>query len=1131
MVEPGKGYTPKKKKSLDAVEGVGGGGPGAATRDVPCSLGSVPGRHPCMGVTDERFLQHESLVYGSPQPTRPTQLFERPFPKCSRPQWQCKCCFPNSSMPCLLSYHEWVAKHQDLSGLLEAAAATFRMYSFDSTSHTRLWQSTLVHSHGAFRPCWPTACQQWIDESHLLCSGCECLGGGLSTSGYMGTILEMDRHPPRSALVQKCNRINSGQQASCTQFAPQRGRRNHAMDTKKVDGQAMQEAGAQAEEQLCQLIDGQAQLSLEVEGARQRQQEQKEAHDKEMVGVVERHAAREAEKKEAHDKEMVGAAEHHAAREAEMAMKLDVAKMELDQALCDWTAEQQSWAEEREKLLQENADLKQKVHDLERAAATEDPKKLLDKVMEVIGQDGKMSKAQCIFFRALLQKCYRPRMKTNDLLQELAILALIDFGPQTYQTFRVFLGLPHHRTAIRLRAAHEDYIQYSFGDNPEAYKLATKRFKANVTLTTSDGTRIVRMVAMLRAAGLIGKMYPADIRKWPVTADPVPIMFEELKEYVGLLRQTPTLLAHSLVTVALQSVTDRSVGFLPIMLFPEPSKGFDGYRHQMLMMETAKRVWESGIHNIGDCTDSCASGPAAGIESMTPRLSKGSTIWLGLDMPEFQQFAPLLAVGEIDEGQTTEFWWSHYGDEPHATRFSRGNFGNERISLITGFNSDKTQQRAMLTEIKVVADELSTMCNGVGFTYTGGSLKDMYTMLPFRDQKGDAAKALLKQDTMECMVKVRGEKCFPLLLYIVMTFYWTEVFINPDFTRPYLVAHYLFTAKGILDMLESFVELHKLPKDIYLMSSASRRTINSMCHTGIHHPLKMYRKAEQMAYVLDKYWRRASLKAVNTKPMEGYHGSIRTDGNDFNKAPDEWCDSTSAMVMKRNILNRLMLNYGVEIGAPKNTIRENQGKTSSLAIDPVPDVLRGLVGTAGLVSTQDVTHGLPCSPNVVPEQYAIEITSYRQLHDTMKAGAQSGLLNALAVLEKLAVNLSNDLKSAAPNRFGKWKVFNRPVGMKLVMDDNIAAAPFEPTGADGVQKPDKVVRAEMAAMEGDGPASVDAPSSRVLASAGVETDQGRLKRLDEIINNNRESKKQLSEASTVVHWYSQNKAKMRNKLL
>ena len=773
MAEPGKGYISKKKKASDS----GGGGPLADVGEAVSY--SVPGRYPCMGVTDERFLQHESLVHGLPQPIRPIQLFERPFPKCSRPQWQCQCCFPNSTERCLLFYHEWIAKHPDLSVVLEAAATTFRMYCFDSTERTRLWQSEVVHSHGAFRPCWPTVCQQWIDESHLLCSGCECLGGRLSTSDYMGTILGMERHPHESALVRKCGRINSGQQASCTQHAPQRGRRNHAIDTKKKDDQAMQEAGAQVEQQLCQLIDDQAQLILEAEQARQQQQQQKEAHDKEVAD----------------------AAEHHAARRAEMATKLDAAKMELDQAMCDWAAERQSWAEEREKLLKENEALRQKVYNLERAAATEDPKKLLDKVMELIGQDGKISKAQCIFFRACLQTCYSPRMKTNDLLKELAILALIDFGPQTYQTFRVFLGLPHHRTAIRLRAAHEDYIQYSFGDNPGAYKVATKRFKANVTLSTSDGTRIVRMVAMLRAAGLIGKMYPADIRKWPLTPDPAPMMFEELKEYVGLLRQTPTLLAHSLVTVALQSVTDRSVGFLPIMLFPEPSKGFDGYHHQMLMMETAKRVWKNGIHNIGDCTDSCASGPAAGIESMTPRLSKGGTIWLGLDMPEFQQFAPLLAVGEIDEGQTTEFWWSHYGDEPHATRFSRGNFGNERISLITGFNSDKTQQCAMLTEIKVVADELSTACNDAGFTNTGGSLKDMYTMLPFRDQKGDAAKALLKQDTMECMVRVRGGKCFPLLLYIVMTFYWTEVFINPDFTRPFLVAHYLFTAKGILDKL------------------------------------------------------------------------------------------------------------------------------------------------------------------------------------------------------------------------------------------------------------------------------------------------------------------------------------------
>ena len=35
---------------------------------------------------------------------------------------------------------------------------------------------------------------------------------------------------------------------------------------------------------------------------------------------------------------------------------------------------------------------------------------------------------------------------------------------------------------------------------------------------------------------------------------------------------------------------------------------------------------------------------------MTPRLSTIGTVWLGLDMPEFQLWSPLLAVGEMTMG-------------------------------------------------------------------------------------------------------------------------------------------------------------------------------------------------------------------------------------------------------------------------------------------------------------------------------------------------------------------------------------------------------------------------------------------------------------------------------------------------
>ena len=460
----------------------------------------------------------------------------------------------------------------------------------------------------------------------------------------------------------------------------------------------------------------------------------------------------------------------------------------------------------------------------------------------------------------------------------------------------------------------------------------------------------------------------------------------------------------------------------------------------------------------------------------------------------------------------TELWWSWYGDEPHASRFSRGNFANKRISLITGFNADKTQQRAMLEELKLVMDELQTMCGDDEYKYTGSSLKDMFTCLLFRDQKGDAAKEMLKQATMECMVKVRGPKSYPLLLYILLTFYWVEVFINPDFTRPWLVSHYLFTAKGILDTLESFVEHHELSKDLHLMSSGARRTINSMCHTGCHHILKMYRKAQQLAYVLDKYWRLLALRLVNTKAMEGYHGSIRTHGNDFNLSGGEWLEAASTMVMKRNILNRLKLNYKVEIGAPRNTYKENQGKYRTLALDPVPEILRGIIGTAGLVSQSDVTHGMPCSSNVIPPEFAGEITSYRHLHDVMRAGAISGLQNSLTIVETLAADMAHDLKTATPNKFGRWKVFVRPAGMKIVMDDSIASAPFEPTGADGVPKNDVAMRAELAAMEKEAAAG-DEEGTRNISHEQEECSRQahRLKRLSEIIENNQHTKARLRE--------------------
>jgi hypothetical protein len=138
--------------------------------------------------------------------------------------------------------------------------------------------------------------------------------------------------------------------------------------------------------------------------------------------------------------------------------------------------------------------------------------------------------------------------------------------------------------------------------------------------------------------------------------------------------------------------------------------------------------------------------------------------------------------------------------------------------------------------------------------------------------------------------------------------------------------------------------------------------------------------------------------------------------------------------------------------------------------------------------------------------------SYKHLHDVMVAGATSGLQNGLNIVEKLAPSMAHDLKTAAPNKFGKWKVFVRPRGMKIVMDDEIAAAPFEPTGADGVPKNDAAVRAELAAMERDTPAGDEAGTRAATPQQEQSARHNpRLQRLSEIIETNCHIKRRLTE--------------------
>lgn len=635
----------------------------------------------------------------------------------------------------------------------------------------------------------------------------------------------------------------------------------------------------------------------------------------------------------------------------------DQLKCAIDSLVVDWDKERVQWAAENLRLVTENDTLRAHVDALENAAANQNGRELYDRAVRIMQEDGDLNTAQAAFAKAWKHRSCSPRAKMTDLQKDLAILALFEMNRQSYDTFRVFLALPTFDHAKVLRGKHPDYVEYSVGNIREAWELGTRRFHQQCTVVSSDGTRWIRFVDLLRKQGLVGRGFPPDIRDWPVGPDPVPPGYEGIAEYVRLCRGDPTLLSHELLTVALHAVTGQAACFLPVMVVPEPVSGFDAYAHTLLMMQCAKFVWENNIQCCGDCTDSCSTGHCAGLELMTPRVGKKVDFWLGVDIPGFRYWSPLVALGECG-GVMTEFWWSWYGETPHTERNLRKGPGRPKNNFVTQIFADNTQHRAMLDELRFVEEILKGA--DPEFKYTGASLKGMRTIKAFRDQEGDSAKELLKMTTMEAMVMTRKDASYPLLLYILAGHYLFEVFNNPSFTHPYLIAVYVWTAKLLLDKLEAYVEFKKLPKDICLLSDTTRRTMDSMAHTALHHVLKMFRKGQNGAIQLGVSWPGVSLARVNTKPMEGYHGTQRTQGTDINMTPGEWILKMSDMVMKQNILNRLSANYKVDVGAPRNVQKENKGRFRTFAMEQPPKCLQGLIGIAASVLPAYISYGNRC---------------------------------------------------------------------------------------------------------------------------------------------------------------------------
>ena len=431
---------------------------------------------------------------------------------------------------------------------------------------------------------------------------------------------------------------------------------------------------------------------------------------------------------------------------------------------------------------------------------------------------------------------------------------------------------------------------------------------------------------------------------------------------------------------------------------------------------------------------------------MTPRVDDKDQHWLGLkNVKEFTYWARLLAQGVCGGSPKTELWFTWYGERLHLERNIRKGVERPTTILVTFIADDNTQHVASLSELKLVANVVAAD----DVPYSGTSLKHMYTVKKFLDQEGDAAFEMLTMRTMDIMVRAREEHSYPLLMYLLACMYILEVWVNPDFTRPYLMGLYLFTGKSLLDTFEAYIKMHGLPADMSLLSLTTRKTLDTMTHSPIQHVLKVFRSKLHGAIDLDASWSQASLSTIHTKPLEGHHGIQRTMNNTITPNLADWLTNVSTIVLKVNILNRLRENYTVSVGSNRHTRKEHQGNHVTYGMTPVPESLQKLIGIASLCGTREFRNGGPCDPSVVPLEYQGTPQDYAELMAHFEAGCRRGLdKNGPFIYETLNPQAVVQFKRKNVLLFPVKKIVVRPQGMHIVDNNDFASSvDFEPTGA------------------------------------------------------------------------------------
>jgi hypothetical protein len=176
--------------------------------------------------------------------------------------------------------------------------------------------------------------------------------------------------------------------------------------------------------------------------------------------------------------------------------------------------------------------------------------------------------------------------------------------------------------------------------------------------------------------------------------------------------------------------------------------------------------------------------------------------------------------------------------------------------------------------LEATMKELSELKEALGDSKDGRFLTEIISINQWRDQKGDAAYAMLQASTIMLLKRVRSKTHHATTVYLTAFNHLLEPYINPNMTNPLAIVCSVWVGYSVLRLWEIYIALClRLDKDLYLPSYQCLRTAKAMAHAATTHVLDLHRNYR---HKLDKEWSQGSLRGINTRGLEGKHSEART---------------------------------------------------------------------------------------------------------------------------------------------------------------------------------------------------------------------------------------------------------------